>query len=149
MAMRKSDPLDQMVGARIRVLRIGRGMKQAVLAERIGINSQQLQKYERGISRVGAGRLSRIASALDVSIGELFESSEAGSSGLSSPMRLLTEPGALRLLKAYARTTDPRVRLCLAKLVESMADRTPGVKARVARLDPAEPSERRRSPFQG
>jgi transcriptional regulator with XRE-family HTH domain len=149
MAMRKSDPLDQMVGARIRVLRIGRGMKQAVLAERIGINSQQLQKYERGISRVGAGRLSRIASALDVSIGELFESSEAGSSGLSSPMRLLTEPGALRLLKAYARTTDPRVRLCLAKLVESMADRTPGVKARVARLDPAELSERRRSPFQG
>ncbi len=149
MAMRKSGPLDQMVGARIRVLRIGRGMKQAVLAERIGINSQQLQKYERGISRVGAGRLSRIASALDVSIGELFESSEAGSSGLSSPMRLLTEPGALRLLKAYARTTDPRVRLCLAKLVESMADRTDGVKATVARLDPAERSERRRSPFQG
>ena len=149
MATTKSGPLDQMVGARIRVLRIERGMKQAVLAERIGINSQQLQKYERGISRVGAGRLSRIASALDVSVGELFESSEAESSGLSSPMRMLTEPGALRLLKAYARTTNPRVRLCLAKLVESMADRTLGAKATVARLSPAERSERRRSPFRG
>ena len=109
MATTMSGPLDQMVGARIRVLRIGRGMKQAVLAERIGINSQQLQKYERGISRVGAGRLSRIASALDVSIGELFESSEAGSSGLSSPMRLLTEPGALRgfIPKSRERELQP------------------------------------------
>lgn len=149
MATRKSGPLDQMVGDRIRMLRIERGIKRSVLAERIGINSQLLQKYERGIGRVGAGRLSLIASALDVSVGELFESAEVGSSALSSPLRLLAQPGALRMLEAYARTTHPRVRLCLAELVESIADRPREARVTVARLDPGERGERRKSPSQG
>ena len=111
MAPRKSGPLDAMVGARIRVLRVNRGMSQTMLAERIGVTFQQVQKYERGANRVGASRLSQIASVLGVSVGELFESSRAGFPGLNSPVRLLAEPGALRVLEAYARTTSPRVRL--------------------------------------
>jgi transcriptional regulator with XRE-family HTH domain len=142
MATRKSGPLDALVGARIRMFRMNRGMSQIVLAERAGVNCQQLQKYERGTERVGANRLSRIAAVLDVSVGELFEC-QAGSSGMS--LRLLTEPVAFRVLKAYARTTNPRVLRSLAKLVEGVADRTPGVKAAVARLDR---SERKRSPSQ-
>jgi transcriptional regulator with XRE-family HTH domain len=134
MATWKSGPLDALVGARIRMFRMNRGMSQAGLAERTGVTHQQLQKYERGTERVGASRLSRIATVLDVSVGELFES-EAGSSGVSLPVRLFTEPGALRVLRADARTTNPRVRRSLAKLVESIADRTPGAKATVARLD--------------
>src|SRR5215207_5188568 len=124
-ATRKSGPLDAMVGARISMLRVDRGMSQAMLAERIGVTSQQVQKYERGATRVGAGRLSQIASVLGVSVGELFESSGAGSPGLNSPVVLLAEPGALRVLKAYARTTSPRLRLCIAKLVESIAVELP------------------------
>ena len=146
MATRKSGPLDVLVGTRIRTFRVNRGMSQAVLAARTGVTYQQLQKYERGTERVGAGRLSRIAAALDVSVGEFFESSEAGSSGVTLPIRLLTEPGVLRVLKAYARTTNPRVRRCLAKLVESVADRSAGAKATVARLDQIDRTERRRSP---
>jgi transcriptional regulator with XRE-family HTH domain len=148
MATRKSGPLDVLVGARIRMFRVNRGMSQTALAERTGVTYQQLQKYERGTERVGASRLLRIATVLDVSVGEMFESSEAGSSGVSLPVRLLTEPGALRVLKAYARTTNPRVRRSLAKLVESIADRTPGAKAPVARLDRIDRTERRRSPSQ-
>ena len=142
MATRKSGPLDALVGARIRMFRMNRGMSQIVLAERTGVNCQQLQKYERGTERVGASRLSRIAAVLDVSVGELFEC-EAGSSGMG--LRLRTEPVAFRVLKAYARTTNPRVLRSLAKLVEGTADRTPGVKATVARIDR---SERKRSPSQ-
>ena len=148
MATTKSGPLDALVGARIRMLRLNRGMSQTVLAERIGVTFRQLQKYERGTDRVGASRLSLIAAVLGAPVGEFFESSGAGSSGVSSPMRLLTEPGALRVLKAYARTTDPRVRLCLAKLIESIADRARAAKATVARLDTADRGERRSSPFQ-
>ena len=122
MATRKSGPLDAMVGARIRMLRVNRGMSQTMLAERIGVTFQQVQKYEQGANRVGASRLSQIASVLGVSVGELFESSRAGSPGLNSPVHLLAEPGALRVLKAYARTTSPRVRLRIAKLVESIAE---------------------------
>ena len=149
MAIRKSGPLDAMVGAKIRMFRINRGMSQTVLAERIGVTFQQVQKYERGANRVGAGRLSQIASVLDVSVGELFESSRAGSPGMNSPVRLLAEPGALRVLKAYARTPSPRVRSCIAKLVESIADRTSGTKATVARLNTVDLGERRKFPSRG
>ena len=149
MPMRKSGPLDVLVGARVRMFRMNRGMSQAVLAERTGVTYHQLKKYERGTERIGASRLSRIAAVLDVSVGALFESSEAESSGLSSPIRLLTEPDALRVLKAHARTIDPRVRRSLAKLVEGIADRAPRAKATVARLERIDRGERRRSPSQG
>jgi transcriptional regulator with XRE-family HTH domain len=149
MPTRKSGPLDAMVGARISMLRVNRGMSQAMLAERIGVTFQQVRKYERGADRVGASRLSQIASVLGVSVGELFESSGAGSPGVNSPIRLLAEPGALRVLKAYARTTSPRVRLCVAKLVESIASRTPGAKATVAMFNTVDRGERRKFPSRG
>ena len=132
MAIRKSGPLDAMVGARIRMFRINRGMSQSVLAERIGVTFQQVQKYEKGANRVGASRLSQIATVLGISVGELFESSGDGSPGLNSPIHLLAEPGALRVLKAYVRTTSPRVRLSIAKLVESIADHEMAAKAPTA-----------------
>ena len=134
MAIRKSGPLDAMVGAKIRMFRINRGMSQTVLAERIGVTFQQVQKYEKGANRIGASRLSQIASVLGISVGELFESSGDGASGLNSPIHLLAEPGALRVLKAYVRTS-PRVRLSIAKLVESIADREMEGKASTARAE--------------
>jgi len=149
MAMRRSGPLDAMVGARIRLFRVDRGMSQSMLAERIGVTFQQMQKYERGANRVGASRLSQIASVLDVSVGELFESSRPGSLSFNSPIRLLAEPGALRVLKAYARTSSPRVRLCIAKLVESIAGPTHRAKAKIARLNLVDRGERRSSPSRG
>ena len=149
MAMRKSGPLDKMMGARIRMLRVNRGMSQAMLAGRIGVTFQQVQEYERGTNRVGVSRLSQIASVLGVSIGELFESSRTESPRLNSPIPLLAEPGALRVLKAYARTPSPRVRSCIAKLVESIADRSSGTKAAVARLNTVDLDERRKFPSRG
>jgi transcriptional regulator with XRE-family HTH domain len=165
MAVRKSGPLDAMVGAKIRMFRINRGMSQTALAERVGVSFQQVQKYEKGANRVGASRLSQIASVLGITVGELFESSqEKIAPAANSPVHLLAEPGALRVLKAYLRTNS-RVRLAIARLVESIADQKPMVqkpviqksvgpksiahkpmtKASVARLDTAARSERRSS----
>ena len=126
MAARKSGPLDAMVGAKIRMFRINRGMSQTALAERIGVSFQQVQKYEKGANRVGASRLSQIASVLGISVGDLFESSQQKIADPGSPVHLLAEPGALRVLKAYLRTNS-RVRLAIAKLVESIADQKPNV----------------------
>lgn len=159
MAVRKSGPLDAMVGAKIRMFRINRGMSQTALAERVGVSFQQVQKYEKGANRVGASRLSQIASVLGITVGELFESSQEKIAASNSPVHLLAEPGALRVLKAYLRTNS-RVRLAIAKLVESIADQKPTVqksaaqksgvqksmtKASVARLDAATRGERRSS----
>ena len=164
MAVRKSGPLDAMVGAKIRMFRINRGMSQTALAERVGVSFQQVQKYEKGANRVGASRLSQIASVLGITVGELFESSQEKVAAANSPVHLLAEPGALRVLKAYLRTNS-RVRLAIARLVESIADQKPTVqkavvqksivqksmahksmtKASVARLGTATRGERRSS----
>src|SRR5256885_2334714 len=80
--------LDTMVGARIRVFRIHRKISQTDLAEQIGVTFQQVQKYEKGTNRIGASRLSRIATVLGVSVGELFESPGEKSSDSTLLFRL-------------------------------------------------------------
>jgi transcriptional regulator with XRE-family HTH domain len=132
MLARTPDPLDVMVGARIRILRIDREMSQGELAGKIGVTFQQVQKYEKGTNRVGASRLLRIASVLGVSVGGLFESSE-NKSAAKSPFRLLAERDALRVLTAFSRTSNPRVRRAITKLIESVAGRQSGVKPAAAR----------------
>jgi transcriptional regulator with XRE-family HTH domain len=114
MLARTPDPLDVMVGARIRIFRTHRGMSQSDLAGKIGVAFQQVQKYEKGINRVGASRLSRIAAVLGISISELFDSSGSKPADLKSPFRLLAERDALRVLTAFSRTTDSRVRRAIA-----------------------------------
>jgi len=143
MLAKTPDPLDVMVGAKIRIFRTHRGMSQSDLAGKSGVAFQQVQKYEKGINRVGASRLSRIAAVLGISIGELFESSEDKSAGSKSPFRLLAERDALRVLKAFSRTSDPRVRRAIAQLVESVADQQPPVKSPMPRPAAAKRRERR------
>ena len=132
MLARKPDPLDAVVGMKIRIFRTNRGLSQTALANAIGVTFQQVQKYESGANRVGAGRLSRIAAVLGVSIGQLFDSSDAAADA-ASPFRLLAEPGALRLLKAFSRTPDPRVRRGVTLLLESFADQKPAKKSAATR----------------
>ena len=129
MSVRKSGPLDAMGGAKIRMSRIDRGMSQTTLAEKIGVSFQQVQKYEKGSNRIGASRLAQIADVLGISVGDLFETSREKAAASNLPVHLLGEPGVSRVIKAYVRT-NPRVRLAIAKLVESLADRKPATRER-------------------
>src|SRR4051795_8296778 len=65
---RRGDPRDAEIGKRIRARRLERGLSQTELGQRLGVTFQQIQKYEKGANRVGAGRLQRIAEVLDVPI---------------------------------------------------------------------------------
>jgi transcriptional regulator with XRE-family HTH domain len=105
MATKMPDPLDVMVGAKIRLFRIHRGVSQTGLAEQIGVTFQQVQKYESGINRVGANRLSRIATVLDVSIGDLFESPGDKLINSTSPFRPLADPCVRRAVIKFAEAT--------------------------------------------
>ncbi|MCR5877288.1 helix-turn-helix domain-containing protein [Phenylobacterium sp. J367] len=97
------DPIDVSVGARIRLARKTLGMSQHALAESVGITFQQIQKYERGANRVSASMLARIAHTLGTPVAELFGAND-GARGLSDELAdLLGEPGALELLRAFAR----------------------------------------------
>ncbi|WP_034989324.1 helix-turn-helix domain-containing protein [Bartonella senegalensis] len=44
------------------------GISQKKLGCHLGVTFQQIQKYEKGINRVGAGRLQEIADRLDVPV---------------------------------------------------------------------------------
>ena len=66
MSIKSPDPVDVQVGSRIRLFRLEAQMSQTDLAEQLGVTLQQVQKYEKGVNRVGAGRLTKIAAALRV-----------------------------------------------------------------------------------
>ena len=64
---------DLHVGRRIRARRAELGMSQTALGDALGLTFQQVQKYERGVNRVGAGRLSLIARHLNVDVPYFYE----------------------------------------------------------------------------
>jgi DNA-binding XRE family transcriptional regulator len=56
------------LGKRIRLRRVEQHISQAELGDKLGVSFQQVQKYEKGVNRVGAARLQQIATALDVPV---------------------------------------------------------------------------------
>jgi transcriptional regulator with XRE-family HTH domain len=116
---------DAEVGAAIRTLRLMRGMSQVKLAEKLGVTFQQVQKYEKGANRIGAGRLPLVAKTLGVSIGDLFEEQAAASeNGGAVPTKLVTDSATVRLLTAYATIGDRAIRRNISELVERIAETT-------------------------
>lgn len=70
--------IDLRVAYRIRQRRLRLGMTQQTLAGIIGVAFQQAHKYERGLSRISAGRLYHIAIALKVPIAYFFAAGDDG-----------------------------------------------------------------------
>ena len=131
MSVKRPDPVDVEVGHRIRIERLARGLSQTALANQLGVTFQQVQKYEKGVNRVGAGRLTKIAEVLGVSVGTFFTGKEILDSeelvsevdGGTSPLKLLTVSGAFRLLRAYADIEDSTLRRSIVDLVEQISAR--------------------------
>ena len=67
------EPKDKEVGQLIRAQRLVCRMSQTELANALGVTFQQVQKYEKGVNRVGAGRLAKIADTLGVPISFFFD----------------------------------------------------------------------------
>ncbi len=65
--------MEKLIGQKIRELRKRKRISQMDLAERIGLSFQQIQKYEKGISKISVSRLQQIAKALNVDVCIFFE----------------------------------------------------------------------------
>jgi len=92
---------DRHVGRRLRERRVQRGLSLAVLAEAVGVSTQQLRKYEAGVNGIPATRLPELALLLGVPTAWFFEELEEGNDGYR-PM-LPTRP---RMLLDLVRATD-------------------------------------------
>lgn len=90
-----ANAVDKAVGAKIRELRTLRGLSQEKLGAEIGLTFQQVQKYERGGNRIGAGRLAQIAEVLDVPVSALFDGAFDGGAKGPVPGRKVLEAAKL------------------------------------------------------
>jgi transcriptional regulator with XRE-family HTH domain len=115
-------PVDVLVGRNIRICRLQRGLSQSELGRQIAVTFQQIQKYENGTNRVGAGRLSDIARVLGVPLVTLFEGRTPASrkGPVESAYSLLAHPHALRLTEAFHRIARTKARLAIVRLIEAV-----------------------------
>lgn len=117
--------VDLQIGLRMRARRREIGLSLEALAERLGLTLQQVQKYERGVTRVAAVRLFAIAAALDVPAHYFYEDlapDEPGDPrGATQILAALADYEAQTLALAFARITDPIVRRHLVALVTSLS----------------------------
>ena len=121
---KKPLPVDAVVGHNIRAFRLERGLKQAELGEYMGVTLQQIQKYETGLSRVSASRLSQISEALDVPLSELFNEKRVASRRRPDVLvgALLADPNAIRLLRAFHKIPARKTRIALLHLFEGVGE---------------------------
>ena len=116
----RPSPIDIHVGGRIRLRRTLMGMSQERLGEALGLTFQQVQKYERGVNRVGASRLFDLSRVLDVSISFFFDDMPEPIAGLHGTHHTTRVAGgfaeaqdgfgadeALRLLRADSAIINP------------------------------------------
>ena len=125
MAKKSLRPVDVLVGQNIRICRLQQGMSQTELGRRIGLTFQQIQKSEKGLNRVGAGRLTQLAEALSVPLASLFDGRPTMATRDDQPLlagALLAEPHSLRLVEAFDRIEDGKRRLAVLQLIEAVGE---------------------------
>src|ERR1700722_4906649 len=122
---RSPNAADGEVGESIRAHRLIAGMSQTDLANKLGVSFQQVQKYEKGVNRVGAGRLPQIARIFDIPISALFDANAVTSPGErtgTAPAKLIPDRHTLKLLNAFGAIAHHKISY---SLVDAIAKATP------------------------
>lgn len=135
------DPVDVHVGARLRLRRNLLGISQEQLGKSSGLTFQQIQKYERGMNRMGASRLFQFAKLLEVPVSYFFddvrgervalvpsfgfaEKEQATLDGApEADAELLHRRETLELIRAYYKITDTKTRRKVFELIKSMSQK--------------------------
>ncbi len=130
---RRPNPIDIHVGTRVRLRRMILGMSQEKLGESLGLTFQQVQKYEKGVNRIGASRLFDLAQVLSVPVQFFYEEAPARAGDQHAITGMAERPAesyaaeflgsrdGLELNKAFARISDPKVRRSIVDLVRSIS----------------------------
>lgn len=124
------NPTDKYVGGKVRLRRVMLGLNQTQLAVPLGVTYQQVQKYETGASRIGAGRLQQIAECLQVPISFFFDgapsivdkspSKNAGNLPDYAKHFINTREGQA-IAKAFSEIENTHLRDCIANLIQCVA----------------------------
>ena len=137
MMMKTADSIDAHIGSRVRLRRLTAGVSQEQLGAALGVTFQQVQKYEKGANRIGAGRLYRISRILGVPVSYFYEGL-AKTNGSETPLPggidaeadrdssqiidFLSTPEGYALNRAFSRIEDGATRRRLVDLVRTIAN---------------------------
>ena len=111
-------------------------MSQEQLGAALGVTFQQVQKYEKGLNRIGAGRLYRISQILGAPVSHFYEglphlngAAAQAQDALDDADResaeilsFLATPEGYSLTRAFSRIEDGPTRRRLLDLVRTLAD---------------------------
>ncbi|MEL7153285.1 MAG: helix-turn-helix transcriptional regulator [Pseudomonadota bacterium] len=128
--MRAADDVDAFVGSRVRIRRMTLGISQEQLGSALGLTFQQIQKYEKGQNRIGAGRLFKIAQILSVPVqffyeglpvGDVDDESDDVAEKTASVQAFLASNEGHALSMAFLRIEDVPTRRRIVDLVNTIA----------------------------
>ena len=134
MKQRSAGKPDIELGKRIRLRRVEQKISQAELGDKLGVSFQQVQKYEKGINRIGASRLFDLAQVLAVPVQFFYEEAPTGEPQPLMPDGFAEKPAensiveflrsrdGLELNKAFVRISDAKARRAIVDLVRSLAN---------------------------
>jgi transcriptional regulator with XRE-family HTH domain len=125
--------IDMRVGARVRMRRLMLDMSQEKLGNALGLTFQQVQKYEKGANRIGAGRLQHLSAILQVPIAFFFDgmtpATAVSATGFSSDLPstsefdlFLSSSEGLALIKAFIRIKNAEIRRCIVELAVEISN---------------------------
>ncbi len=137
MAKKTPNAIDRHVGSRLRMRRVLMGMSQEKLGEHLGVTFQQVQKYEKGMNRMGASRLQNASHALEVPVEFFFRDAPqfaTNASGISVAGAIdgksadsnfvadfLSSNEGIELNQAFVRIKDRKLRRRIVELVRAAA----------------------------
>ena len=117
---KRSRLLDAEVGQSIRHHRKNAKLTLQSLADRLGIAYQQVQKYETGVNRVGAGRLMEIAEILNIPVASFFDGARAPGDEAADESEAAQQ--GRQIMIAFMRLKDPQKRKTALAYLKSLAD---------------------------
>jgi transcriptional regulator with XRE-family HTH domain len=123
MSKTNPNPVDKHIGARVRMRRMMLGVSQEKLAEALGLTFQQVQKYEKGVNRIGGSRMQQIAAALEVPPAYFFEGlPKTGiDAGPDFTADFLSDADGLAVAEAFVKL-DSGKRRQIRNIVQSIAE---------------------------
>lgn len=128
MSEKKFNPIDKHVGIRMRLRRNFLHISQEKLGEKIGVTFQQIQKYEKGLNRIGASRLKVIADALQTDVSYFFADSNGKTDAIAEPdtkfLEFCASHEGIQLMQAFQRIDSYPVRKKIVDLVCCLANST-------------------------
>ncbi len=121
------DEIDIEIGKRVRQARVAARLSQTQLGVQLGVSFQQVQKYEKGLNRIGGGRLYKIARVLGVKVTYFFDDVEHLLDPEAVPEGTI-EVGAIsdrtfRAARALAEIPDENVKKRMLRLIDVLPKR--------------------------